>query len=94
MESIGKTLSASPESNGTRKGNRPDEEQGCYFFEDDQYWSKEEVDRAIQVRRHQLNDQVYEDLNDICAVLGPVTNKKEPMWESGAQHLILAIAKS
>lgn len=70
----------------------PDEEHGCYFFEGNQYWSKEEVDCAIQVRRQQLNDQVYEDLNDICAVLCPVTNKEEPMWESGAQHLILAIA--
>lgn len=69
-----------------------DEEQGCYFFEGNQYWSKEEVDCAIQVRRQQLNDQVYEDLNDICAVLCPVTNKEESMWESGAQHLILAIA--
>jgi len=69
-----------------------DEEQGCYFFEGNRYWSKEEADSALQVRRQQLNDQVYEDLNDICAVLCPVTNKEEPMWESGAQHLILAIA--
>lgn len=77
---------------GLEKEIAPDEEQGCYFFEGNQYWSKEEVDSAIQVRRQQLNDQVYEDLNDICAVLCPVTNKEEPMWESGAQHLILAIA--
>lgn len=69
-----------------------DEEQGCYFFKGNQYWSKEEADSALQVRRQQLNDQVYEDLNDICSVLCPVTNKEEPMWESGAQHLILAIA--
>ena len=77
---------------GLEKEIAPDEEQGCYFFEGNQYWSKEEVDCAIHVRRQQLNDQVYEDLNDICAVLCPVTNKEEPMWESGAQHLILAIA--
>ena len=77
---------------GLEKEIATDEEQGCYFFEGNQYWSKEEVDCAIQVRRQQLNDQVYEDLNDICAVLCPVTNKEEPMWESGAQHLILAIA--
>lgn len=77
---------------GLEKEIAPDEEQGCYFFEGNQYWSKEEVDCAIQVRRQQLNDQIYEDLNDICAVLCPVTNKEEPMWESGAQHLILAIA--
>lgn len=77
---------------GLEKEIVPDEEQGCYFFEGNQYWFKEEVDCAIQVRRQQLNDQVYEDLNDICAVLCPVTNKEEPMWESGAQHLILATA--
>lgn len=77
---------------GLEKEIVTDEEQGCYFFEGNRYWSKEEVDCAIQVRRQQLNDQVYEDLNDICAVLCPVTNKEEPMWESGAQHLILAIA--
>ena len=77
---------------GLEKEIATDEEHGCYFFEGNQYWSKEEVDCAIQVRRQQLNDQVYEDLNDICAVLCPVTNKEEPMWESGAQHLILAIA--
>ena len=77
---------------GLEKKIATDEEQGCYFFEGNQYWSKEEVECAIQVRRQQLNDQVYEDLNDICAVLCPVTNKEEPMWESGAQHLILAIA--
>lgn len=77
---------------GLEKEIATDEEQGCYFFEGNQYWSKEEVDCAIQVRRQQLNDQVYEDLDDICAVLCPVTNKEEPMWESGAQHLILAIA--
>lgn len=77
---------------GLEKEITTDEEHGCYFFEGNQYWSKEEVDCAIQVRRQQLNDQVYEDLNDICAVLCPVTNKEEPMWESGAQHLILAIA--
>jgi type IV secretion system protein VirD4 len=35
---------------------------------------------------------VYEDLNDICTVLCPVTNKDEPMWESGAKNFILAIA--
>ena len=69
-----------------------DEERGCYVFEDEDYWSKEDIDSALQVKRQQLNDQVYEDLNDICAVLCPVSNKQEPMWESGAQHLILAIA--
>ncbi len=69
-----------------------DEERGCYLFDSQEFWSKEDKDSAIQVKRQQLNDQVYEDLNDICTVLCPISNKEEPMWESGAQHLILAIA--
>ena len=69
-----------------------DEEKGCFRFDNKEYWSQEEVDSAVQVKRQQLNDEVYEDLNDITSVLCPVTNKEEPMWESGAQHLILAIA--
>lgn len=69
-----------------------DEERGCYVFDGTDYWSAEEKDSAVQVKRQLLNDQIYEDLNDICTVLCPISNKEEPMWESGAQHLILAIA--
>lgn len=69
-----------------------DEERGCYVFDGNDYWSAEEKDSAVQVKRQLLNDQIYEDLNDICTVLCPISNKEEPMWESGAQHLILAIA--
>ena len=69
-----------------------DEERGCYVFGGNDYWSAEEKDSAVQVKRQLLNDQIYEDLNDICTVLCPISNKEEPMWESGAQHLILAIA--
>lgn len=68
------------------------EEKGCFEFDGNDYWSEEEKDSAVQVKRQTLNDQVYEDLNDICTVLCPVTNKEEPMWESGAKNFILAIA--
>jgi type IV secretion system protein VirD4 len=69
-----------------------DEERGCYLFDGNEYWSKEEKDTAIQVKRQQLSDEVYEDLNDICTVLCPVTSTQEPMWESGAKNFILSIA--
>ena len=80
------------EANNLEKEVDTDESRGCYIFDKQEYWSKEDLNSAIQVKRQQLNDQVYEDLNDICTVLCPITNKEEPMWESGAQHLILAIA--
>ena len=71
---------------------RLNEKKGTYLFDGKEYYSPRERDTAIQVKRQQLNDIVYEDLNDIISVLCPVTNKNEPMWESGAKNFVLAIA--
>ena len=68
------------------------EDKGCYEFEGKLYYDPKKRDAALQVKKQQLNDVVYEDLNDIVSVLCPVTNKNEPMWESGAKNFILAIA--
>lgn len=67
------------------------EEEGYYVFEDKVYYDEEEKSAAVQVRKQEMFDEVYEDLNDICSVLCPVTNKSEPIWESGAKNFILAI---
>ncbi len=69
-----------------------DEENGCYIFEGKSYYEPTELKSAIQVRKQQLYDVVYEDLHDITTVLCPVNNKNEPMWESGAKNFVLAIA--
>ena len=69
-----------------------DEERGCYLFEGKEYYNKEELMSLIQVKKQQLLDDVYEDLNDIATSICPITNKNEPMWESGAKNLILAIS--
>lgn len=68
------------------------EDKGCYEFEGKLYYDPKKRDAALQVKKQQLNDVVYEDLNDIVSVLCPVTNKNESMWESGAKNFILAIA--
>lgn len=68
------------------------EDKGCYEFDGQFYYDPKQRDAAIQVKKQQLNDMVYEDLNDIVSVLCPVMNKNEPMWESGAKNFILAIA--
>ena len=67
------------------------EEEGYYVFEDKIYYDLDEKNAAVQVRKQEIFDEVYEDLNDICSVLCPVTNKSEPIWESGAKNFILAI---
>ena len=69
-----------------------DEERGLYIFEGNEYYNKEEVLGLIQVKKQQLLDEVYEDLNDITLAICPINNKNEPMWESGAKNLALAIA--
>lgn len=68
------------------------EDRGTYEFEGKEYYNPKDKDAAIQVKKQQLNDIVYEDLHDITTVLCPVTNKNEPMWESGARNFVLAIA--
>ncbi|MGN0748460.1 MAG: type IV secretory system conjugative DNA transfer family protein [Christensenellales bacterium] len=70
---------------------RVNEEEGYYVFEDKIYYDEDEKNAAVQVRKQEIFDEVYEDLNDICSVLCPVTNKSEPIWESGAKNFILAI---
>lgn len=69
-----------------------DEEHGCYWFEGNAYYEPKELESAIQVRKQQLYDLVYEDLHDITTTLCPIENKNEPMWESGAKNFVLAIA--
>lgn len=71
---------------------RVNEEEGYYVFEDKIYYDEDEKNAAVQVRKQEIFDEVYEDLNDICSVLCPVTNKSEPIWESGAKNFILAIS--
>ena len=69
-----------------------DEENGGYLFDGEFYNKPEDLQSALQVKKQWLFDQVYEDLHDMITVLCPITNKNEPIWESGAKNFILAIA--
>lgn len=69
-----------------------DEENGTFLFDNEEYRTLEELESAIQVKKQQLLDTVYEDLHDVITTLIPVENKQEPMWESGAKNFVLAIA--
>lgn len=69
-----------------------DEENGCYVWNGNSYYKPDELQAALQVEKQHLYDEVYEDLHDMITVLCPITNKNEPIWESGAKNFILAIA--
>ncbi len=70
---------------------KADEEKGSYTFDGREYYDLSELENAFGVKKQELFDLVYEDLHDIAAVLCPVTNKQEPIWESGAKHFCLAV---
>lgn len=63
-----------------------------FKFYDEIYQDSLTLDKAIKVKKQMLYDEVYESLNDIITALCPITNDKEPIWESGAKNLIFAIA--
>ena len=67
------------------------EENGFYVFEKNTYYNHEELLAALQVKKQEIYDEIYEDLHDIISVLCPVINKGEPIWESGARNFILSI---
>lgn len=69
-----------------------DEENGCYVWNGKSYFKPDDLHAALQVEKQHLYDEVYEDLHDMITVLCPITNKNEPIWESGAKNFILAIA--
>ncbi len=67
------------------------EEEGYFVFEGNTYYDVDEKNAAVQVRKQEMYDEIYEDLHDTISVLCPVINKSEPIWESGAKNFILAI---
>jgi len=69
-----------------------DEDKGAYIFEGQEFYDPAELDGFLQVKKQQIYDLVYEDLHDIISALCPITNKHEPIWESGAKNFCLAVA--
>jgi len=44
----------------------------------------------VVVKRQQIYDEMYEDLNDLISVICPIENQKDPLWEKGARSIIMA----
>ena len=44
----------------------------------------------VSVKRQQIYDEMYEDLNDLVSVICPVENEKDPVWEKGARSIIMS----
>ena len=71
-------------------GNPKDYGREWYEFRGKAYASYESLITAVKVYKKRTFDEVYEDLNDLCSILIPVENEKDPMWEKGARSITLA----
>ena len=66
------------------------EKKGDKYFLFGKEYTETELQNAMRIEQQKRYDDVYERLNDVAAILCPVTSKSEPLWESGAKNLILA----
>jgi len=67
------------------------EYKGCWLFENTEYYDFSQLQTVFKIKKQEMLDEIYEDLNDIASVLCPIKNKQEPLWDSGAKNFCLAI---
>ncbi len=54
-----------------------------------------DVDELIidaRLKKQQIYDELYEDLNDLISVLCPIESQDDPVWEKGARSIVMATA--
>ena len=69
-----------------------DAEEGVLWFEwrGNAYADPTHCQDDVAVKRQQIYDEMYEDLNDLISVICPVENEKDPVWEKGARSIIMS----
>ncbi len=74
--------------------DRPDGDanEGSLWFEwkGHAYADPSHCQDDVAVKRQQIYDEMYEDLNDLVSVICPVENEKDPVWEKGARSIIMS----
>ena len=68
-----------------------DQSDKWYEFDGKAFWIYEQLVESIKVYKKRIYDEIYEDLNDLCSILIPIENEKDPMWEKGARSITLAV---
>lgn len=62
-----------------------------YEFDKKAYPSLRDAFMEVEVEKTKIKDQCFEDLNDICSALCPITDQKNASWEQGARDYMLAV---
>lgn len=66
-------------------------QKGKYIFDGTEYIKYVDAENALKTRRQELQDEIYENLQDIIYTLFPIKDEKEPGWEEGARNLIFGM---
>lgn len=61
-----------------------------YEFEGKAYSDPDELIVDVKMKRQQIYNEIYEDLNDLVSVLCPIESQDDPVWEKGARSIVMA----
>jgi len=62
-----------------------------YEFDGVAYPSVDTLKEALEAKRQELQNEAFDDINDVAAVLCPIENKNDPTWDMGARDFIKGI---
>ena len=62
-----------------------------FEFDRKAYSSLRDAFMEVEVEKTKIKDQCFDDLNDICSALCPITDQKNASWEEGAKSYMLAV---
>lgn len=62
-----------------------------YEFDRKAYSSLRDAFMEVEVEKTKIKDQCFDDINDICSALCPITDQKNASWEEGAKSYMQAV---
>lgn len=62
-----------------------------FEFDRKAYSSLRDAFMEVEVEKTKIKDQCFDDLNDICSALCPITDQKNASWEEGAKSYMQAV---
>lgn len=69
----------------------PIDNKEWYEFNRQAYPTLREAFMEVEVEKQKIKDQCFDDINDICTALCPVTDPKNASWEQGARNYLIAV---
>lgn len=71
---------------------RIENKAGKYYFDDMEYATFDEADKERLLLIQTLDDEIYQDIQDLIYTLCPTGDEKNAFWQQGARDLIFAVA--